>query len=67
MPVFSFQVYINGLSSNIDIEGWVGIADRQILSFFDSVICPPHDSGGELSFHGFYYNKRPMGLDLLTR
>ena len=29
---------------------WFGIANGQILSIFDRVICLPHDSGGVLSF-----------------
>ena len=35
------------------VEIWFGIADGQILSIFDRVICLPHDSGRVLSFHVF--------------
>ena len=38
----------------IDIaEIWFWIANGQIISTFDIVICPPHDSGGVLSFQVF--------------
>ena len=32
-----------------------GIANGQISSIFDRVICQPHDSGEVLSFHFFYF------------
>ena len=36
----------------IDIaEAWFEVADGQISSIFDRLICPKHDSGGVLSFH----------------
>ena len=35
------------------VEVWFGITKGQILSIFDRVICPPHDSGRVLSFHIF--------------
>ena len=36
----------------IDIaEAWFGVADGQISSIFDRLICPKHDSGGVLLFH----------------
>ena len=38
----------------IDImEICFGVADGQISSIFDRASCPPHDSGGVLSFHIF--------------
>ena len=30
------------------IEFWIGIANGQISSMFDRVICPPHNKGGGL-------------------
>ena len=30
------------------VEVWFGIDNGQISSIFDSIICPPHDSGGVL-------------------
>ena len=35
------------------MEIWVGIANVKILSIFDRVVSPPHDSGRALSFHVF--------------
>ena len=40
----------------IDIlEIWFGIANGQMSSIFDRVICPLHDYGRVLSFHFFFY------------
>ena len=42
------------LDTCIDIkENWFGIANWQISSIFDRVICPQHDNGGVLSFYAF--------------
>ena len=35
------------------MEIWFGIANGQISSIFDGVICPQHYNGGLLSFEGF--------------
>ena len=54
MPIFSFQDdnlckcqgILTKLGTCIDIkEIWFGIANGQILSMFDRVICPQHDNG----------------------
>ena len=37
------------------VEIWFGIANGQITSTFDRVICLPHDNGRVLSFHVFVY------------
>ena len=37
------------------VEIWFGIANGQISSVFDRVICPWHDNGGVLLFHIFIY------------
>ena len=37
------------------LEIWFEIANGQILSAFDRVICLPHDSGRILSFQVFIY------------
>ena len=36
------------------VQIWFGIANEQISSIFESVICPPHDNDRVLSFHIFY-------------
>ena len=63
MSIFSFMVIymseyqwiFTKLGMCIDIlEIWSGIANGQILSIFDSVVSPPHESIGVLSFHVFY-------------
>ena len=36
------------------VEICFGIANRQILSIFDTVICPRYDNGGVLLFHVLY-------------
>ena len=57
MPIFSFpddnlckcQGILTKLGTCINIkEIWFGIANEQILSMFDRVICPQHDNGGVL-------------------
>ena len=50
-PVFSFPD--DNLSKYEGI--WFGIANGQILSMFDSVICPRRDNGGVLYFNVFIY------------
>ena len=37
------------------VEIWFGIANGQISSVFDRVICQPHDSSSVLLFHIFYF------------
>ena len=37
------------------VEIWFGIADWQILSILDRVICPAHSGGSILLFHIFIY------------
>ena len=37
------------------VQIWFGIANGQIKSIFDRVICPPQESGGIFSFHIFIY------------
>ena len=58
-PIFSFpdnnlskhQWIFTKLGTCIDIvEIWFGIANGQIFSVFDWVICPQYDNGGVLSF-----------------
>ena len=61
MPIFSFpedkeyrlikcQGILTKLGTCIDMEEiWFGIADGQISSMFDRVICPRHDNGGVLN------------------
>ena len=53
-PVFSFpddnlsqcQGILTKLGTCIDMkEIWIGIANGQISSMFDRVICPQHDNG----------------------
>ena len=39
------------------VKMWLGTANEQISSIFDSVICPLPDSGGILSFHVLFQNK----------
>ena len=61
VPIFVFtrnlskyQWIFTKLGVCIDIlEIRFGIANGQISPFFDTVICPPHDSGGVLLFHVF--------------
>ena len=62
MAIFSFlddnlskcQWIFTKLGICIDIvEIWFGIANGQILSFFDRGIYLQHDNGGVLSFHVF--------------
>ena len=38
------------------MEIWFKIANGQILSIFDRVICLPHNSCGVLSFHVFIFS-----------
>ena len=38
------------------VEIWFRIANGQILSVFDRVICPPNNSGGVLLFIVFIFN-----------
>ena len=38
------------------VEIWFRIANGQILSDFDRIICPRHDNGGVLSFYVFICN-----------
>ena len=55
-PIFSFlednlckcQGILTKLGTCIDIKIWFGIADGQISSIFDRVICPGQDNGGVL-------------------
>ena len=35
------------------VQIWFGITNKQTSSIFDRRICPPHDTGGVLSFHVF--------------
>ena len=50
------QGILTKLGTCIDIkEIWFGVANGQILSFFDRVICPRHDNGGVLSFYFSFY------------
>ena len=42
-----------GMCINI-VELWFGVANGQISSIFDRVICLPHSSGGVLLFHVFF-------------
>ena len=60
MSIFSFpdnnlskyQGILTKLGTCIDInEIWFGIANAQIPSIFDRVICPQHDNGRVLSFY----------------
>ena len=63
MPYFVFRMILNLSKSQwiqiftklgicIDIvEIWFGIANGQITSAFDRVVCPPYDNGGVLTFH----------------
>ena len=66
MPVFSFlfdnlskcQGILTKLGTCIDIkEIWCRIANGQILSVFDRVICPQHDNGGVLEFNIFIFKR----------
>ena len=61
-PIFSFlddnlskyQGILTKLGIYIDMkEIWFGIANGQISSIFDRVICPQHDNGGVLYFNVF--------------
>ena len=63
-PIFSFpdnslskyQGILNKLGTSIVIkEIWFGIANGQISSIFDGVICPQHDDGGYYRF-AFLFN-----------
>ena len=65
-PIFSFpddnfckcQGILTKLGTCIYIkEIWFGIADGQISSMFDRVICPRHDNGGVLWFNFFIEKK----------
>ena len=48
-----YQWVFTKLGMYIDIVGiWIAIANGQISSIFDRVICPSHDSGG-VFFHDF--------------
>ena len=60
--IFSFpkmskcQGILTKLGTCIDIkEIWIGIANGQILSIFDRVVCPKHNNGGVLSFNVFLF------------
>ena len=62
-PTFSFPDYnlskcqgiLTKLVPCIDIkEIWFGIANGQMSSIFDRVICPQHDNGGVF----YYYRKK---------
>ena len=49
-----FQGILTKLGAYIDIkEIWFGIANAQMSSIFDRVICGCHDNGGVLSFYIF--------------
>ena len=57
MPIFSFlddnlskcQGILTKLGTCIDLkEIWFKVANGQISSMFDRVICPRHDNGGVL-------------------
>ena len=78
-PLFSFPDYnlskcqgiLTKLGTCIDIkEIWFWIANGQILSTFDRVICPRHDNGRVLGllfyvfilFYLFIYNERRMKI-----
>ena len=51
-----YQGISTKLCTRIDIkEIWFGIANGQILSIFDSGICPQHDYGGVLYFSFFFF------------
>ena len=61
-PKFSFsddklskcQGILTNFGTCIDIkETWFRIANGQISSMFDRVICPRHDNGGVLQFNVF--------------
>ena len=65
MSIFSFlsdnlskyQWIFTKLDMCIDIVDFrIGIANGQISSILDGVICPPHDSGGVLSLRIFIIN-----------
>ena len=43
----------------------IGIADGQISSIFDRVICPSHDSDGVLLFHVFMSPHYRMGRHIV--
>ena len=48
------QWILTKLATGIDIkEIWFGIANGQITSIFDRVICLEHNNGGVLSFINF--------------
>ena len=62
--IFSFPDYnlsncqgiLTKLGTCIDTKDiWFGIANGQILSIFDRVICPRHNNGGVLSFYVFIF------------
>ena len=68
-PYFRFRAskyqWVSPLGMCIDIvEIRFGIANRQISAIFDRVVCPPHDSGGVLSFHVlfFHYGNTPIQI-----
>ena len=51
-----YQGVLAKLGTCIDIkEVCFGIANGQILSIFDRVICPQHSNGRVLSFYVFIY------------
>ena len=63
-PIFSFpddslskcQGILTRLGTYIDMkEIWFGIANGQILSMIDLVICPRHDNGGVLLFNVLFF------------
>ena len=63
--VFRFRTITKGMRIDI-VEICFGIANRQILSIFESVICPPHNSGGVLSLMFlFHLTKGDTFCDLL--
>ena len=55
-PIFSFsddnlskcQGILTTLTTCIHMKIWFGIANGQISSMFERVICPQHDNGGVL-------------------
>ena len=63
-PIFSFpddilskcQRIITKLGTCIEVkEIWFGIANRQISSIFDRIICLPHDNGRVLQLCIFIF------------
>ena len=45
------------------VESWFGIANGQISSIFDGVVCSQHDNSGALLFDDFYFSEK-TGFDI---